>query len=292
MHVFTIRDIENLTGIKAHTIRIWEQRYNLMNPQRKTGNHRLYSNEDLKHLLKISTLYHNGHKISKIAALTAEQINQFTLDTLVINDPFQVYVNQLLESAIDFDEDRLEKIIHTCLLHYSFDKTIFKVLFPFLNKVGLLWTTGHVVPAMEHFASYLIMKKIVVAIDGLEKPEHYKGPVVVLFTPEAERHEMPVLMMQYLLKKNGVRTVMLGQHVSLDTLTDYCNRKPADYLYTHVITHLQRHDRHEYVAELSRRFPGKQIIVSGTVMQSLQKNFLNVKVLKSHEAMIAFRLEF
>lgn len=291
MHVFTIRDIENLTGIKAHTLRIWEQRYDLMTPQRKTGNHRLYSNEDLKHLLKIATLYHNGHKISRIAALSAEQINQFTLDTLVIKDPFHLYVNQLLESAIDFDEVRLEKIIHTCLLHYSFDKTIFKVLFPFLNKVGLLWATGHVVPAMEHFASALIMRKIVVAIDGLEKPEG-EGPIVVLFTPEAERHEMPVLMMQYLLKKNGVKTVMLGQHVSLDTLTDYCSRKPADYLYTHVITHLQRVDVQEYVAELSGRFPDKQIVISGTVIQSPQRDFLNVRMLRTHEAMIAFSLEF
>lgn len=292
MHVFTIRDIENLTGIKAHTLRIWEQRYDLMTPQRKTGNHRLYSNEDLKHLLKIATLYHNGHKISKIASLSAEQINQFTLDTLVIKDPFHLYVNQLLEASIDFDEDRLEKIIHTCLLHYSFDKTIFKVLFPFLNKVGLLWSTGHVVPAMEHFASTLIMRKIVVAIDGLEKPEYEGGPIVVLFTPEAERHEMPVLMMQYLLKKNRVKTVMLGQHVSLDALTDYCSRKPADYLYTHIITHLQKQDPQEYVAALSARFPDKQIIISGSIMQSLQRNFLNVRILKTDEAMIAFSLEF
>jgi MerR family transcriptional regulator, light-induced transcriptional regulator len=292
MHAFTIRDIENLTGIKAHTIRIWEQRYDLMNPQRKTGNHRLYSNEDLKHLLKIATLYHNGHKISKIAGLTPEQINQFTLNTLVIKDPFNLYVNQLLEAAIDFDEDRLEKIVHTCLLHYSFDKTIFKVLFPFLRKVGLLWSTGHVVPAMEHFASALIMRKIVVAIDGLEKPQYEGGPVVVLFTPEAERHEMPVLMMQYLLKRKGVKTVMLGLHVSLDVLTEYCKRRPAEYLYTHIITHLQKLDPQDYIAALSARFPDKQIIISGNIMQSMQRSFLNVRMLTTEEAMIAFSLEF
>lgn len=291
MHIFTIRDIENLTGIKAHTLRIWEQRYNLMVPERKTGNHRLYSNEDLKHLLKIATLYHNGHKISKIAALSAGQINQFTLDTLVIKDPFQLYVNQLLESAIDFDEERLEKVIHTCLLHYSFDKTIFKVLFPFLQKVGLLWTTGHVVPAMEHFASSLIMQKIVAAINGLERPEE-DSPIIILFTPESERHEMSVLMMQYLLKRNGVKTVMLGQQVSLDVLSDYCKHRPADYLYTHIITHLQKQEPEEYLAELSSRFLNKKIVVSGAVMQNLQRNFLNVRVLKSYEAMIGFSLEF
>lgn len=290
MQAFTIRDIENLTGIKAHTLRIWEQRYDLMNPQRKTGNHRLYSNDDLKHLLKIATLYHNGHKISKIAALSADQINQFTLETLVIKDPFQVYVNHLLEASVDFDEERLEKIISTCLVHYSFEKTVFKVLFPFLNKIGLLWSTGHIVPAMEHFASALFMRKIMVAIEGLEKPRG-QGPVVVLFTPEAERHEMPILMMQYLLRKNGVRTVMLGQHVPLDVLTEYCNARPADYLFTHIITHLQRLHPDEYVAALSARFPDKKIIVSGAVMQNLQRNFLNVKVLRSYEEMAKFSSE-
>lgn len=288
MHLFTIRDIENLTGIKAHTIRIWEQRYELMNPERKAGNHRLYSNDDLKHLLKISTLYHNGHKISKIAALTKEQIDKFTMDTLVINDPYQLYVNQLLEAAIDFDEERFEKIIHTCILHYSFDKAVFSIFYPFLNKVGLLWMTGHVVPAMEHFASNLIMRKMLVALNGLEKKAEKKSVNVVLFTPESERHEFPILMMQYLLKRNGVQTVSLGQHVSLDTLSEYCSARPSTHLYTHVITHLQRFEPDEYVAALSRLFPEKKIIISGMLTQWVQRNFVNVKLLKNEEEMVAF----
>ncbi|MGB8194802.1 MAG: MerR family transcriptional regulator [Chitinophagaceae bacterium] len=292
MHVFTIRDIENLTGIKAHTLRIWEQRYDLMEPERKTGNHRMYSNEDLKHLLKISTLYHNGYKISKIAALSKEQINQFTLDTFVVSDPFEVYVNQLLEASIDFDEERFEKIINTCILHYSFEKAIFKILYPFMNKVGLLWMTGHVVPAMEHFASNLILRKVLVALNGLEKPTGENLPVIVLFTPEFERHELPVLVMQYLLKKNGAKTVMMGQHVSLDVLADYCNAKPATHLYTHVITYLQRFEPEEYVAEISRRFPDKKIIISGIITGSFQRKFVNVRLLKNEEAMLGFVNEF
>jgi MerR family transcriptional regulator, light-induced transcriptional regulator len=285
MHVFTIRDIENLTGIKAHTLRIWEQRYQLMVPERETGQHRTYSNEDLKHLLKISTLYHNGFKISKIAAFSKEQIDRFTLDTITIKDPYELYVTKLLEASIDFDELQFEQIVNTGMLHYGFEKTVFKILFPFLNKVGLLWTTGHVVPAMEHFASALIRKKILVALDGIKEKASQKDTVVLLFTPEHERHEMPVLMMQYVLKKNGIRTVMLGQHVSIETLVEYCAHKPVTHLYTHIITYLHRYDLTEYIAALSSKFHDKQIILSGHVVRSFQRSFVNVRVLKDDEEM-------
>jgi MerR family transcriptional regulator, light-induced transcriptional regulator len=283
MHLFTIRDIENLTGIKAHTLRIWEQRYRLMVPERETGRHRTYSNEDLKQLLKISTLYHNGYKISKIAALTKDQVNKLALDTLVINDPYQLYVSQLVEAAIDFDEIKFDQVINTCMLHYGFEKSIFKILFPFLNKIGLLWMTGHVVPAMEHFGSGLIRKKMLVAIDGLKQPEPGGKMQVLLFTPEYERHELPLLMMQYILKKNNIRCVLFGQHVSIPMLEEYCKVNPVTHLYAHIITYLQRYDIGEYVAELSSKFHDKQIVLSGGIAQSLQRNFVNVRILKDEE---------
>ncbi|HYE53901.1 MAG TPA: MerR family transcriptional regulator [Chitinophagaceae bacterium] len=289
MQAFTIRDIENLTGIKAHTIRIWEQRYRLMANQRATGMHRTYSNEDLKHLLKISTLYHHGYKISKIAGLNRDEIDRITLNTMMIGEPFLIYVNQMVEAAIDFDEPRFENILSTCILHYSFEKTIFRIIYPFLNKIGLLWSTSHIVPAMEHFASALIMKKLLVAINGVERPAaNEAAPVVLLFTPEAERHEIPVLMMQYLLKKQGISTVMMGQHASPEALSIYCSSRPVTHLYTHIITYLQTTDIDEYVAELSRRFAARQIVLSGNIVQSMQRSFVNVRILKNEDEMLSF----
>lgn len=293
MQVFTIRDIENLTGIKAHTLRIWEQRYQLMVPEREIGQHRTYSNEDLKHLLKISTLYHNGFKISKIAAFSKDQIDQLTIDTLSIKDPYELYVTKLLEASIDFDELKFEQTIGTCMLHYGFERTVFRILFPFLNKIGLLWMTGHVVPAMEHFASALIRKKILVALDG-QKPHYPKngpstplrtGPVVLLFTPEHEHHELPILMMQYLLRKNNIKAVLMGKHISIETLAEYCRQQPVTHLYTHIITYLHRYDLSEYIAALSKRFIDKQIILSGHIVKAQQRNFVNVRVLKNDEEM-------
>jgi DNA-binding transcriptional MerR regulator len=285
MQLFTIRDIENLTGIKAHTLRIWERRYQIMVGGRESGQHRSYSNEDLKHLLKISTLYHNGYKISKIAALTNEQINKLAIDTLMIKDPFDLYVTQLLEAAVDFDETRFEQVMNTCIVHYEFEKTVFKILFPYLYKIGLLWATGHVVPAMEHFGSLLIRKKILVALDGQQRPSTEGKTLVLLFTPEHERHELPLLMMQYLLKKHNIRNVLLGQHVSMEIIEEYCRLKPVTHLYTHVITYLHRYDFAEYIAALSSKFHRRQIVISGMITQTLQRNFLNVQVLRNDEEM-------
>jgi MerR family transcriptional regulator, light-induced transcriptional regulator len=287
MQVFNIRDIENLTGIKAHTLRIWEQRYERMMPERKIGSHRTYSNEDLKHLLKISLLYHHGYKISKIAALGKDQINKLTMDTLVVKDPFLLYVNQLFEASVDFDEERFEKILHTCILHYSFERCLFRVLFPFLAKMGLLWSTGNVVPSMEHFASNLIIRKLAVAAEGLERPVK-KEPVVLLFTPEMEMHEIPLLTMHYLMKKNKVQSVLFGTGISLDTLSIYCSTRPVTHLYAHIITYLHHVDIEEYVASLSSRFHNKQIVLAGAVVQSMQRSFVNVRILKNEEEMIAF----
>ena len=136
---------------------------------------------------------------------------------------------------------------------------------------------------MEHFASSLIHKKILVALNGLKLPEHQNNTVVALFTPEHERHELPLLMMQYALRKNNIRTVLLGQHVSMEMLRNYCRERPATHLYGHIITYLQRYDVDEYVAELSSAFLDKQILLSGRIVQSLQRKFVNVRILNDEE---------
>ena len=120
MNFFSISDIESLTGIKAHTLRIWEQRYDLLNPKRKESKHRLYDNEDLKYILRIAFLYHNGYKISKIVSLSEEEIKKMALETTPGKENYQVFVNQLTEASIDFDQVRFEKILHNLVLHLGF----------------------------------------------------------------------------------------------------------------------------------------------------------------------------
>src|SRR5260221_12743693 len=165
MNAFTIRDIENLCGIKAHTLRIWEQRYQLLCPKRKAGTHRIYDNNDLKCLLRIAFLYHHGHKISAIARMDDKERCQLTLALGRSSDSYEIFINQLTEASIDFDQDMFDRILHNVILHMGFEKAITRVVYPFLDRIGLLWLTGNVIPAQEHFASALIAKKMLVAIN-------------------------------------------------------------------------------------------------------------------------------
>jgi DNA-binding transcriptional MerR regulator len=288
MNFFSIRDIENLTGIKAHTLRIWEQRYQLFCPKRRESKHRFYDNEDLKYILRIAYLYNNGYKISQIAGLTQDQIMQLALELKPNDDNFDIYINQLTEAAIDLDQQRFDKILHTLVLHAGFEKSVIRVLFPLLKKIGLLWLTGNVIPAQDHFASALIIKKLLVAIDGLEKPVANENRRVLLFTPVGELHEIPLLFMHYMLKKNGVPQVYLGKNVSLEMLELICQHHEVNQLYFHVITNLTRCDIKEYLCRLSRLFPEKEIIFSGSHACQCQGAPDNVRRLGCNEELLEF----
>ncbi|HVW60153.1 MAG TPA: MerR family transcriptional regulator [Puia sp.] len=291
MNAFTIRDIENLCGIKAHTLRIWEQRYQLLCPKRKAGNHRIYDSNDLKCLLRIAFLYHHGHKISTLARLNEKEISRLILSLTREGDSTEIFVNQLMEAAMDFDQEMFDRILHNVILHIGFERTITHVAYPFLEKIGLLWLTGNVVPAQEHFASALITKKIHVAINGLADPPPPKGQspkIVLLYTPRGEYHEIPLLYMRYLMKKNGVFTIYFGKDTSLEELEYYCRQKPVTHLYFHLVTHLLRCEPEEYLKKITRTFPDRHIVVSGWLGGSLQQMPPQVRVLKSLEEMQAF----
>lgn len=294
MNFFSIRDIENLTGIKAHTLRIWEQRYQLFNPKRRESKHRFYDNDDLKFILRIAFLYNQGYKISQIASLSEEQIRLMALELKPNEDNFEIYINQLTEAAIDLNQVRFEKVLHTLVMHAGFEKSVMKVLFPLLEKIGILWLTGNVIPAQEHFASALIVKKMLLAIDGLEKPSHSGERKVLLFTPVGELHEIPLMFMHYMLKKNGVPHIYLGKNVSLEMLELVCRQHsansphPVNQLYFHVITNLTRCDIKEYVCRLSRLFPEKEIVFSGSHACQCQGAPGNVRRLVCNEELYQF----
>ncbi|HEY9259827.1 MerR family transcriptional regulator, partial [Chitinophaga sp.] len=166
MNTFTIKDIENFTGIKAHTIRIWEQRYPLFQARRKDTNHRTYDSDDLKTLLRIAYLYHHGIKISRIAALSSAEQNKLSLDIAGKGQSTLLSVNELIAATLDYDQPRFENIFYNQVLHLGFEKCITRVVYPFLEKIGVLWLTGNVIPAQEHFSSNIIRAKIMTAIDG------------------------------------------------------------------------------------------------------------------------------
>ena len=164
---YSIKDLEQLSGIKAHTLRIWEQRYQFIIPKRTETNIRYYDSDDLKLVLNIALLKDNGYKISKIATLGREQMREKVLQLTEKNLRYPDQINALLLAMIDLNEDHFEKIIASNILKLGFESTIINVVYPFLSKTGVLWQTGAINPAQEHFVANLIRQKIVVAIDGL-----------------------------------------------------------------------------------------------------------------------------
>ncbi|HOZ68321.1 MAG TPA: MerR family transcriptional regulator [Chitinophagaceae bacterium] len=284
MQQFSIRDIEHLCGIKAHTLRAWEQRYQLGISDRLGGQHRVYSNEDLKEWLRISYLYHNGCKISTIAAMSQTEREARLEKAYETDNPDEGFIHQLIEASLDFNKEQFEKIIHCVVLRNGIEHCVQRIFYPYLHRIGLLWLTNHAIPAQEHFASHIIRKKMLVATDGLEKPER-EGPRILLFAPAGEYHEIPLLTAQYFFKKAGFKTVYFGTNVSAESLVYYISNHPVDYLYTHVITFLQETSPEAYLLELKKHFKGK-IIRSGPAFRLLPDDSTGEIVLHSLEELI------
>ena len=287
MNKFTIKDIENLSGIKAHTWRIWEQRYGIGIPQRKDSNHRYYDNENLKQVLRISYLYHSGLKVSKIASLGHEQIRQKALEHLPKENEYEFYVKELLEASIDLDEDRFERLLQEAMMKMSVTETMINVLYTFQEKIGVLWLTDHVIPAQEHFTSNIIRRKLTVAIDELPMVNYTLKKTVLLFTPRHEQHELPLQLIHYLLKKNNTKVVYFGKDVSLKELDVYLQSQPADILLFHLLT-LLKTTATAYLEELSRLFPGKEIIMTGPLTKQITNIPSNIRFLASMDEVINF----
>lgn len=289
MNHFTIRDIENLCGIKAHTLRIWEQRYKLFIAKRKESQHRIYNNDDLKELLRISFLYHNGYKISKIAALSTEQIQQLIEGFGVTEDNYEAFIHQLIEASVDFDKEKFERIVNRLVIQIGFEKCIIDIFYPFLQRIGLLWMTNNVIPAQEHFASHLIRKKIILATDGIEVGKN--AATIIVFTPSGEIHELPLLVSNYFLRKYNNQTVYLGIDVTLDCLSHYLQYRPASYLFAHLITNINNVSMNNYIFTLCQKFPDKTIVLSGPASRYIEKRPSNLRILSSSDEMIAFAKE-
>lgn len=288
MNHFTIKDIENLSGIKAHTLRIWEQRYQLFIPKRKESKHRYYDNEDLKHILRISQLYHNGVKISKIAQLPASSIRSMAMEQYPGKQNADAYIHRLIEASIDFDEERFEELFEQALQQFGMEVTITDVMYAFLERIGLLWLTDHVIPAQEHFASNIIKRKIISALDALKTKPSPSSGAYVLFTPEGEQHEIPLLLNHYLMKASGKKCIYMGVDVPFDNIDIYVKVKNPQYLYFHAITHLYEQPMDDLLKELKQRFNQQAIIMSGPLTKEVTIDIPGVSILRSMPEMLAF----
>jgi MerR family transcriptional regulator, light-induced transcriptional regulator len=279
MGSYSIKDLERLSGIKAHTIRIWEKRYGLIEPTRTQTNIRTYCVNELKKLLNISILNRHGLKVSKISELTSHEIYslviKLTEDTNNTNSQFE----SLYIAMIDLDEILFEKILTRSIIQMGFENMVIDILYPFFKRMGVMWQTGTISPAQEHFISNLVRQKIIVAIDSIVVNEKNYSKTFILYLPEKELHELGLLFMNYILRKRGHKVIYLGAILPINSLISLVKVKPVDYLVTAVVGSMSADQLELYVNQLSEEFPDTSIILTGEQAQSLQKKPKNVKLI-------------
>jgi DNA-binding transcriptional MerR regulator len=278
--IYSIRDLESLSGIKAHTIRIWEQRYGILKAQRTTTNIRFYSEDELKYLMSLALLNRHGYKISKLAGFTHAEVSKHVLDMIESPTEFDQQISGLTLATIEFNEEKFEKILSTSFIQLGFEEAMKKVVFPFLEKVGMLWVSGSIIAAQEHFISQIIRQKIIVAIDGQVTKWEPGAKKFVLFLPNSEWHELSLLFLYYLLKSRSQRVLYLGASVPLKDVIEVGKVVNPDYFYTIITAVPQGYSVKQYLNQLAEEFPAATVFTSGLQMTDPPKDLVkNITVL-------------
>lgn len=223
---FSIKNLENLSGIKAHTLRIWEKRYNLLEPERTDTNIRRYSLDSLRKLLNVTLLYNHGFKISKIASLNADEIPKLVRSIALKSNSEQVSINAFKLAMINFDYELFDSNYEEIQQHHDFEYIFMQIFMPLMKELGILWQTGAISPTHEHFITNLVKQKIYLQTERLQrdKAKNEDQPIFVLFLPENEIHELGILYLNFLILSKSYRTIFLGQSLqssSLQTLYSY-----------------------------------------------------------------------
>ncbi len=263
MSTYSIKDLERLTGIKAHTIRIWEKRYEIVDPCRTESNIRWYSDEDLKKLLNVSILNRHGIKISHIARLSQQQLNQKIIEVVRSDSDYLSQIESLVVAMIELNEERFEKILNHSIIKIGFEETLYHLVYPFFEKIGVLWQTGTINPAQEHFISNLIRMKICVAIDSLPAVMTDTAKRIILFLPEWELHEIGLLTYYYIAKKHGLKVIYLGQNVPMNDLFSVSQTVEPDLLATFFVSAINQTELNDYISELTNHYSNKHLLVAG-----------------------------
>ena len=259
---FSIKDLESLTGVKAHTIRIWEQRYNLLHPERSETNIRTYSGDDLKRLLNVSLLVERGMKISKVASMSDDQrVSAIQEGPAVKEEGEELIAQQRLKvSMMSYDEELFRRTMDDSIDKLGFEGTVLRVCLPFLADVGVLWLTNAICPANEHFMSNLLRQMLFAEVHSTAVPaiDEDKG-VIILYLPEREIHDISLLFVHQLCRAHGLRSIFLGQSVPFDDLMNVARQFPNAKFVTYCTTSPSEAQAQDYVDRIVRTFEGTDI---------------------------------
>jgi DNA-binding transcriptional MerR regulator len=268
LKTFSISDIENLTGIKAHTVRVWEQRYNFFTSKRSETNIRYYDDADLCLFLNIATLNEYGYKISKISKMDIEEINHLVKSLKEDHYNVNVQVQMMSNAMLKMDDIEFDELLTGFINKMGMEKAMTEIIFPFMRKVGFMWQVGTINPAHEHFATHKIEQKIIHSTYLDAKAPHKEGRRYMLFLPPDEHHEIGLLFAQYLIKISGHHTLYLGKNLPYYSLEEVSNYYEPDYAFTVLTTVNNEQSVDAIINNLSQNLGETPLIITGNLISS------------------------
>jgi DNA-binding transcriptional MerR regulator len=269
MALYSIKDLERISGVKAHTIRIWEKRYGIVEPKRTESNIRFYCDTEVKKLMNIAILLQHGYKISKLANLGEQEISRKVQEVSMISGSHDSQLENLVVAMIEMDEGKFEKILNMSIIKEGFENTVFKLLYPFFEKIGMLWQTGSINPAHEHFITNLVKQKIYVAIDSIPAVNGNESKKFLLFLPEWDLHELGLLVYDYLIKSRGYKVIYLGPSVPEEDVYAVSDYLKPDYFLATFASAVEKEKFETYLQRLATRFPDTTFFITGHQVQGV-----------------------
>ncbi len=280
MSTYSIKDLEQVSGIKAHTIRIWEQRYNFLQPLRTDTNIRTYNASELKIILNVSLLNKYGFKISHIDKMTPEQMEEKILSLNQLDAAKERVINGLIKEMVSLNMGSFEKQLDIYIGQKGIERTVLEIVFPFLERVGVLWMTNHVNPAQEHLATNLLRQKLILGIEKLPAVLN-QDTNVILFMPEGEHHEIGLLLVYFLLKQQGVFVNYLGANVPLRDLAFLNGIKKPEYIFCHITSPSKLFKLDRFITHLGQMTNATPVLLSGQLIKDYKGKLadnINVKI--------------
>lgn len=259
---YSIKDLENLTHIKVHTIRIWEQRYNLLSPQRTNTNIRFYNDNDLKKILNVNTLYKNGLKISRIAALSEEEIISKVNELIGEKGTVPDSIQELINLTMQLDEEGISELLYELFNTYGMSKLYAEVLIPTFIRIGELWQLNSLSVGHEHFFTNIVRNFIITQTTEV-KVKQKNGKSVILFLHAAEEHEISLLVYHFLLKKEGYNCFYLGQNTPISDLETIYKQVLPDFIIANFVKILSEEVFIEIIDSLSKMANSDKLVLGG-----------------------------
>ena len=264
---YSISDLQRLTGVQTHTIRIWERRYHALEPMRSAGNTRFYDDRQLRRLLNIVGLSNSGLKISQVCALTEDEMNVLLEKEVEKSvspvEKFEYYVSKLLSYGLSYDEFQFGELITNAITKYGLKNTYINIMYPLLVRLGLMWRSDNICPAQEHFLSNIIRHRITSATENISLKKKYKS-TWVLFLPEEDDHDIGLLFANYLLKAAGHKVIYLGAKVPVESVRDVIEKVQVEHLLVFMLRSQSAAVTVEYLKGLSAAFAQQEIHIAGS----------------------------